>query len=78
MILGFLYGIKALAKGMAQAGDEWRFKIDEKPDGYSISYANTSTNNWLALRDQVNQILIKFGWDTNQVQQKSESANTKE
>lgn len=51
MILGFLFRIKALAKGMAKAGDEWRYKLNEKPGGYSIGYANASTNNWITLRE---------------------------
>jgi hypothetical protein len=41
LFLGFLHGIKALVKGMAQAGEEWRYKVDDKPEGYSRGYGNT-------------------------------------
>ena len=59
LFLGSLRGLKALVKGMAQAGDEWRHKVNEKPDGYAIGYANTCTNTWITLREQVNEMISR-------------------
>lgn len=60
LILGFLYGLKALSKGMSSAGDEWRYDLEKKKDGYTEGYANTSTNNWITLREQVNHLIQKM------------------
>lgn len=61
LFLGFLHGIKALVKGMAQAGEEWRYKVNDKPEGYSRGYGNTCTNTWITLREQINDMLSRIG-----------------
>jgi hypothetical protein len=60
LMLGFMHGIKALIEGMAQAGDEWRYKVDEKPEGYSRGYINACANTWITLREQVNDMIAKL------------------
>lgn len=60
LVLGFMHGVKALVKGMAQAGEEWRYKVDDKPEGYSRGYGNACTNTWITLREQINDMIAKL------------------
>lgn len=45
---------------MSQAGDEWRYDLDKKKDGYTDGFANTSTNNWISLREQINSLIDRL------------------
>lgn len=54
---GFLSGLLVLARGMLGAGNEWRFKVEEKPEGYAMGYANASVNLWKSINERIAEML---------------------
>ena len=59
LFIGFLTALRAQAKAMGQAGEEWRYDVGRQraTPQQAKQYANVAVNSWLKIEEEIDNLL---------------------